>query len=347
VRPRKKISQTQLAKELGVSQALVSLALNGRSIGINPDTYKRIWERAVSLGYLPKGMRVDSTPDSARVRQIGFILRAPLRLYIPSTYFGHVQHGLHQELEARGYRAVYLGAEDELTADKLRNLFHPSNHLGGVVVLGEVARPFLEELCRLTRRVVAVSARYPGLCHSVLGNEPEALNQLVRHLFNLGHQRFGWLGGNAALGRHDARAASFRTALAQLGLKLDPRYTVVLKEADRAEGAEAIHALLKYARRADFPTAFVTYNTGMAAGAAMALQREGWKVPGDLSLASADVSRLSVEGPLRITGAGTSPDKLGEAAARLVLGEGVPAEGYTDLVLPAPLVIGNSTGTVA
>jgi LacI family transcriptional regulator len=85
----------------------------------------------------------------------------------------------------------------------------------------------------------------------------------------------------------------------------------------------------------------------MAAGAAMALQREGWKVPGDLSLASADVSRLSVEGPLRITGAGTSPDKLGEAAARLVLGEGVPAEGYTDLVLPAPLVIGSSTAAPA
>ncbi|MDB6166436.1 MAG: malI [Lacunisphaera sp.] len=344
MRPKRKISQTQLARELGVSQALVSLALNGRSVGINPGTYKRIWEHAVSLGYLPKGMRVDSTPDSARVKQIGFILRAPLRLYIPSIYFGHVQHGLHQELEARGYRAVYLGAEDELTPEKLRKHFHPSHHLGGVVVLGEVARPFLVELCKLTRRVVAVSARYPGLCHSVLGNEPEGLRELVRHLFNLGHQRIGWLGGNAGLGRHDARLAACQAALAQLGMALDPRYTVVLKEADRAEGAEAIHGLMKFARRRDFPTAFVTYNTGMAAGAAMALQREGWKVPGDMSLASADVSRLSVEGPLRITGAGTSPDQLGEAAARLVLGEGVPADGFTDLVLPAPLVVGNSTG---
>ena len=74
-RPRK-ISQTQLAKQLGISQALVSLALNGRSAGINPDTYKRIWDHAVSVGYLPKGMRVDSTPDSTRVKQIGFILRA-------------------------------------------------------------------------------------------------------------------------------------------------------------------------------------------------------------------------------------------------------------------------------
>jgi LacI family transcriptional regulator len=344
VRPKKKISQTLLARELGVSQALVSLALNGRSVGINPDTYKRIWDRAISLGYLPKGMRVESTPESSRTRQVGYILRAPLRLYIPSTYFGHVQHGLHQELEGRDHRLVFLGAEDELTPEKLRQLLHPSNHLGGVVVLGEVARPFMTELCRLARRVVAVSARYPGLCHSVLGNEPEALMAIVRHLFNLGHQRIGWLGGNAGLGRHDARLAALRAALQPLGLALDPRYSIVLKQADRAEGAEAIHAMLRHARRKDFPTAFVTYNTLMAHGAALVLQREGWKVPGDISLASADVSRLSVEGALRITGAGTSPDKLGEAAARLVMGEGGAAEGCTDLVLPAPLVVGNSTG---
>jgi LacI family transcriptional regulator len=344
VRPKKKISQTHLAKELGVSQALVSLALNGRSVGINPDTYKRIWDHAINLGYLPKGMRVESTPDASRVRQIGYILRAPLRLYIPSTYFGHVQHGLHQELEAHGHRLAFMGAEDELAPDRLRQLLHPSNHLNGVVVLGEVARPFMADLCKLTRRVVAVSARYHGLCHSVLGNEPEALTEIVRHLFNLGHQRIGWLGGNASLGRHDARLAALKAAMQPLGLALDPRYTTVLKQADRAEGAEAIHVMLKHARRKDFPTAFVTYNTPMALGASLGLQREGWKVPGDISLASADVSRLSVEGALRITGAGTSPDKLGEAAARLVMGQSVASEGYTDLVLPAPLVVGNSTG---
>lgn len=344
MRPKKKISQTELAQELGVSQALISLALNGRSAGINPDTYKRIWERAISLGYVPKGMRVDSTPASSHARQIGYILRAPLRLYIPSAYFGHVQHGLHQELERLGNRLVFLGAEDELTTEKLRKFFHPSHHLGGVVVLGEVARPFMEELCTLTRRVVAVSARYHGICHSVLGNEPEALTAIVRYLFNLGHQRIGWLGGNATLGRHDARLAALKDALQALGLSLDPRYTTVLPQADRAEGAVAIHEMLKLSKRKDFPTAFVTYNTQMAFGAALGLEREGWKVPKDMSLASADVSRLSVEGALRITGGGTSPDKLGEAAARLVLGEGVPAEGFTDLVLPAPLIVGNSTG---
>jgi len=80
---KRKISQTQIARDLGVSQALVSLALNGRSEGIHPETYRRIWDRAISQGYLPKGMRVESAPDKSRIQQIGFILRSPFRLYIP------------------------------------------------------------------------------------------------------------------------------------------------------------------------------------------------------------------------------------------------------------------------
>lgn len=340
---KRKISQTQLARDLGVSQALVSLALNGRSEGIHPETYRKIWDRAISEGYLPKGMRVDSVPSRSQIKQIGFILRSPFKLYIPSAYFGYVQYGLHRELEKHGYRAVFLGSEDELSPTKLRTLLHPSNQLAGVALLGEVARPFLDEVLKLTRRVVAVSARYVGFCHSVLGNEPQALSEVVDHLHGLGHRRIGWLGGNANLGRHEARFAAFKVALEQKGLTLDPRYQVVLSEGDRAEGVEAMHEMLRHARRRDFPTAFVTYNTPMASGATLTLQREGWKLPADLSLAAADVSHLSIEGSFRITSGGTSPDKLGAAAARLILADGVHDEGFTDLLLPAPLIIGDST----
>src|SRR6187402_2660226 len=61
-RPTKKVSQTQLARELGISQALVSLVLNGRKQGINAETYDRIWAHAVKRGYHPKGMRLASSP---------------------------------------------------------------------------------------------------------------------------------------------------------------------------------------------------------------------------------------------------------------------------------------------
>ncbi len=340
----KKVSQTQLARELGISQALVSLVLNGHKQGISPETYDRTWAHAVKRGYHPKGMRLASSP-AAKGRQVGIIFRAPLRLHTPSMYFGHVQHGLHSAIEAREFTTVFLGAEDQLDAAKLRRVFAPGHSFHGLVLVGEVTRGFLDQLRKFGLRIVAVSARFPGLCHSVLGNEPQALHAIVEHLHRLGHRRFGWLGGNVGLGRHESRLQALESALAGFSLKLKPQYAVKLKDGDRIDGAEAVASLLPLARRSDFPTAFITYNTLMAAGAVRALSREGWDVPGDFSVASADYSPIAHENTPTLTAAGSNPEKLGEAAARLVLE--APAgedDGFTDLMLPAQFFVGDSTG---
>lgn len=343
--PPKKVSQTQLAKELGISQALVSLVLNGRRTGINAETYDRIWAHATRRGYHPKGMRLASSP-AAQLHQVGIILRAPLRLSTPTMYFGHVQHGLHAALEAREFSAVFLGAEDQLDGEKLRRIFTAGHNFHGIVLIGEVARSFLDRLRRFDLRIVAVSARYPGLCHSVLGNEPQALESLVAHLQARGHRRFGWIGGNAGLGRHEARLQAFQAALSGLNLRLDPRYSISLPEGDRAEGAEAVHLTMPNARRRDFPTAFICYNTLMAAGAVRAFERAGLQVPRDVSLASADLSPVATKGKPSITAAGSNPEKLGEAAARLVLQSSPDESGsFTDLMLPAELFVGETTGS--
>jgi LacI family transcriptional regulator len=342
-RPHGHVSQQQLAQELGISQALVSLVLNGHKEGINQKTYARVWQHALKRGYQPKGM---SMTGSAQQCQVGVILRAPLQLSTPSVYFGHVHQGLHAELEKQGFTTVFIGSEDGLETEKLQRFFQSGHLLHGVVLLGEVAQPFLAKLHSFESRIVAVSARHPGICHSVVGNEPQALDMLVRHLHELGHRRIGWLGGNAGLGRHEARFSAFQAALVQAGLPFDERYVVKLQQADRSEGTEAVHMMLPHARRSDFPTAFICYNCLMAAGAVRALVHEGWQVPHDISVAGADAPpHLPFKDAPKITGAGSDPVKLGEAAARLVLAStGAADESFTDLILPAQFVAGETTG---
>lgn len=344
-KPRK-ITQTQLAREMDVSQALVSLVLNGRKEGINQETYEKIWEHAIKRGYHPRGMHLGSVPASANNRQVGFILRAPMRLNSLSAYFSHVQHGLHSALQPQGFTTTFLGSEDLLPPEQLRRLLPAGHNYQGIVILGEVSVGFLNELRAVDRRIVAVSARYPGLCHSVLGNEVLALEQIVTHLHELGHRRIGWVGGNVNLGRHEARLNACRQALASIGLSLAPRYTVTLHEADRAEGGEAMHQLLGQAGRADFPTAFVCYNCLMAEGAARALMRAGIRVPADISVIGADAPREpSSSDGLRVSGAGTDPVRLGQTAARLILtSTGSEDESFTDVILPSQLFQGDTTG---
>jgi LacI family transcriptional regulator len=345
MRPKKKISQGKIASDLGISQALVSLALNGRKDGINSATYRTIWEHATKLGYQPKGMNVDRSPAGARQKQVGIILRSGLALHNQGSYFGLVMHGVHTALAERGHAAVIIGSEDELDRRKLEEFFTAHHSLRGVVLLGEVAPAFLKELRRLEQRLVAVSARHPGLCHSVIGNEAQALELLVEHLHGLGHRRFGWLGGNVGLNRHQMRFDAFRDALRARGLAADERYSVRLAQGDRAEGGEAVLSLLPHAKRKDFPTAFLCYNTLMAAGAVKALVREGWRVPRDVSVAGADNSRLAAAESPAVTVAGCDAEKLGAAAARLLLDRtGTDEEGLTDAILPAQLLVGGTTG---
>lgn len=345
MRPRKKVSQQRIARDLGVSQALVSLALNGRKDGINPETYQRIWDHAVSLGYQPKGMRFEQSPSDTRLRQVGFILRAGLNIHTQGSYFSHVLHGLHTALAKRSYAALFLGSEDSLAKEQLTAFFHPGHSLRGVALFGEVGLPFLSQVRSFERRVVAISARHSGLCHSVVGNEPQALESLVRHLQQLGHTRIGWIGGNIGLGRHETRLQAFLAAMKLAGLPVDERYQVFIKEADKLEGVQAMEKLLVHAKRKDFPTAIIAYNTHMASGAIVALQRAGWDVPTAMSVAGADNYALARQESPRITVAGTDPEKLGAAAARLVLDTtGEEDESFHDLILPSQLVTGQSTG---
>lgn len=343
-RPRK-VSQTQLARELGVSQALVSLVLNGRRNGISPGTYDRIWAHAVKRGYHPKGMDLASTPDASRAHSVGVILRAPLRLSSLGNYFGQIQHALHAALEQAGCTTSFLGAEDELNDQKLTRHFAAGHAFKGVVLFGQVAPEFLLRLRRFERRLVTVSARFPGLTHSVLGNEVQAMEQLVQHLVALGHHRIGWLGGNRGLSRHQTRLDALQDALKGAGLTLAPRYTIKRNEGDRAEGIEAVHDVEALRRRADFPTAFVCYNSLMAEGAARAFHRLGVRVPGDMSIVGGDPPRSDSTGQPAICGAGAPPHRLGEAAARLVVAStGAADEPFHDVLLPSQLTPGTSTG---
>ena len=67
-----------------------------------------------------------------------------------------------------------------------------------------------------------------------------------------------------------------------------------------------------------------------------------------MSVASADISPVATATTPRITAAGTNPEKLGEAAARLLLeSPATPSEGCTDLRLPAQLFLGDTSGPAA
>ena len=337
-----KISQQRIARDLGLSQALVSMVLNGRTEGISEDSYRRIWEHALGLGYQPKGMRALASGDATKQIHVGFILRSGLTLHTQSSFFSQIQHGLHEALQERGISMLFLGTEEKLNETSFRTTMETRKSLLGAVVMGEVKPAFLKQIKSLCPRLVAVSISYPGQCHSVQSNETQSLDLLVEHLAELGHKRFGWLGGNRTLQRHEDRYRAFRAALHARGLGFDENWAVLQDSTDRQEGRAAGEQFL--AKRGKRPTALVCFNALMARGAINVFEARGLDIPADLSVAAIDATRVCKEEDPQITGASADPEAMGRKTADLLLGaSGTPDEVYLDAALPSRLTVRATT----
>lgn len=340
-----RISQQQIARELGVSQALVSMVLNGRRSGISQESFDRIWKYALEHGYTPRGMKVDlARPPDNTHRTVGYILRAPLQLATKSNFFSYVHHGLHDKLTEADIRTVFLGGETDLNADQLVEFIDSQPSLIGLVVMGELDEAFMKTLLRVRKPVVYTSARYPGRCHSVISNQTQSANQLVEHLIHLGHRSFAWLGGDEGRSRNRDRKNAVLEALARHGLGIESKAQVDLSDADRREGTQAAAAIFRSNRR-QLPTAWICMTGLMARGAINLLLQNQIRVGRDVSVAAFDLTRVCTEEHPTITSAFAEPTKVGEEAGRIVLAASEdPSYPLHEITLPSVLEVRESTG---
>ena len=346
----KRISQSQIAKELGVSQSLVSLVLNGRREGVSDKSYKEIWQVAVANGYAPRGMQAVHAPDAQR-NYVGIVHRGGLKLDQPSNTFSHVQQGLFKVLQQSCISTTFLGGEGDLDEKKLFELLGQRDPLQGIVVLGEVSEGFLRALGLLRVVLLTVYGSAPGLCHSVVPNEKQSLEQLVDHLINLGHERFAWLGGNRRLGRHTLRLNALRDCLSARGVTLDEQFVVSVEKADRQEGFDCAKELMTRVgdKKSEAPTAWICHNGLMARGAHQFALLHGIRIPEDISLATIDRTRVCTEIHPYLTSASSNPEVVGNEAAKLLCKAGEPDEDlmYVDLVVPSEFSEGETSGPAA
>ncbi len=339
--PKKRISQAQIAQEIGCSQALVSMALNGHTKGISEKTYNAIRELATQQGYTPQGMKIDEKLETPRHRAIGYILGSSLNLATNTDYFSHIHQGLHEHLKKHELRTVYLGSADELNhpASSFASPF-PSS-LCGIAIMGEVEPTFLAKVGATNRPVVYLSDQANESCHTVLSNESEAGELLVKHLYDLGHRSFAWLGNDPLYKRKSAIEA----ALLKRGLQLDLSHNIVSKNTSRNVGYAAAESILQESKQP--PTAWICQDGPIARGAITQLLKRQIGVGTTVSVAAFDTSPTCEAEYPTLTSAGAAPEAIGREVGRL-LTQSAESEATVAqaLILPATLTTGESTGPV-
>lgn len=322
------------------------MVLNGRREGISKDSVKRILDYAQKHGYAPKGMKFNPADanNGNTIEAVGYILRSPLKLATKSNFFSLVHQGMYDELSKNDIKTMFFGGEDDLTEQDFDKICQGRDSLRGIAVLGQVAPAVINKLRASKLPIVTISARYGGLCHSVLPNEMQTGEKLMEHLYELGHRRFAWIGGNKNTMRHIERLNAFTISLESHQLTCAPKDSISLENADRQDGFNAAQVILTN-RKQNRPTALVCYNGLMARGATDYLLQNRIKVGKDISVVALDNTKVCDESLPKITCCGSSPEEMGATAARLIIQSSDMADGtFSELTLPTEFHDRESSG---
>src|SRR5882757_9141873 len=276
---RAEIGVVDLARELGISTATVSRALNGSAL-VRPDLAERIREHAQTRGYVANRLARALSANTSRAF-VGFVIP-----YVDTPAYSAVAAEcarLFSEHGAGGPDGTQMiltitENDPERELRQLRELL--ASRVAGLVISPSTG--VLEDTKRLLTRLPVVELhRASGIdAPGVFSDDEQTLAESVLHLAALGHRRIGYLGTPTALSNGESRLRGVRRGAELAGLGRDA-VTVCLPEPTQENGYRGALELLG---RSPAPTALLIGGGALSIGAARAVRASGRRLPDDLSL---------------------------------------------------------------
>ncbi len=272
----------QIAKELNVSNASVSRALNDRP-GVSDALRQRILQRASELKYTPsitaRGLVKSQTFG------IGFFVREKPGISMHSDpFYGEILHGVEQALATTDYHVTVATLTRDAILEPMQFRFVRERRIDGMILAGpDIPSETIMTLLQSGIPLALVDNQLDYSRVNCINSDDEGGAYLAaRHLLALGHRKIVALSGPEAWASNARRVAGYRRALAECELSLPVVY------ADRTtieSGEKSYSYLIEH-----YPetTAICAVNDAMALGAMRAAQEDGKTVPSDLSVVGFD-----------------------------------------------------------
>jgi LacI family transcriptional regulator len=279
---RRRPTQADVARQAGVSQALVSYVLNGSPVTLPDATRRRVLDAMDELGYVPHGgaraLRLDRTMT--------------LALVIPditNPFYPAVERGLQDSAEAAGYQLVTYNTDGVAAKERKALRSIRETRADGAVIydfhLGQDDYRALLAAGTSLAMVVSTPGKLGDLRidHLTVGIA-EGVATITRYLIGRGYSPIGTIAGSldseVGLSRHEA----FMATCAAEGTSVAPEHIV---EADFTYqgGQAAMATLLGTAHR---PRAVFAANDLMALGALEVGLAAGLRIPADIAIAGFD-----------------------------------------------------------
>lgn len=343
-----------VARLASVSTATVARVLHNRGY-VADETRNRVEAAVEECGY-----QLNVIAQSLR-RQQTFVLGHVLTSIASNPFFAMVANGVEEEAARHGVGVLTVNADEdaglEMTAVRTllqrrvdAILFTTAHHESSINLVRSSDIPFVQvERAGLADAHSVTVDNYRGACDA------------ADYLFQLGHQRVGYIGvadggGDDSLfqqGRHRVereRIAGFREAHDSRGLKVDESLIHLTRSYSDEDFVRAATAqLLQSTPR---PSAILAGSDVYASVILQELYRLRLRVPDDISVVGFDDTLSPFLTPA-LTTVSQPMHELGRTAAILAMkltgiksGEDGPVRGEAEVRLSTSLVIRNSTAPV-
>jgi LacI family transcriptional regulator len=276
------ITLKDVARSAGVTEAAVSLALNGNG-NISPATRQRIHRIARTMGYSP----------NARARQLALKKTLTIGVVVPdieNPYYGKMVKEIVSQCKTYGYHVIIADSEENAeTESKIISGF-VSERVEGVLIapinqtIGKV--DYIAQLKEYDVKYCFVAAYPPKLrCPYVMMDLEMGSYLLVNHLLDRGQRRIYFLLGSERNLATSTRLRGYERAFQEHKLRVNHKLLINCDAYTFESAYRSTLTLVESKVRID---AIITLNDFMALGVLRALIEKNISVPADVSIAGYD-----------------------------------------------------------
>lgn len=301
------ITIRMIAEKCGCSTATVSKALNGAP-DVSEETARRIRSAAKAMGYTPNAAA--RALKTSRSYSFGVLFEDATQSGLTHEFFSRILEAFKHRAEELGYDICFissrLGGWDVSYTEHARY----RNCDGVLIASVNFTDPGVVELASGKIPVVAIDFIFEG-CGSIESDNLRGIEDLVTYVHSRGHRKIAFIHGeDTAVTR--LRITGFHRTCRKLGLKIPDEYVIPASYHDSASSAEATQKLLALK---DPPTCILYPDDMSYIGGLNYLEKQGLRVPEDVSCAGYDGTKFSQMLRPRLTTLQQDAETMGIRAA--------------------------------
>ena len=274
-------SAKDLAKELGLSAAAVSMALNDKP-GVSESTRKLVREKAKEKGF--DFTRIKAKPSRGK---IAFVIYKKHGAVVSDTsFFSELTDGISYASKEAGYGLdIHYLIESENSYEDLRSI--ASSYISGMILLGtEMKEKDFGGLKDLPSPVVILDTyQHSTDLDYVLINNIQGAYLATNYIIAQRKCQPGYLRSSYSIGNFDERADGFYKAVRYNGFSASK--SIVHRLAPSIEGAQSDMSAILDSGEATASCYFAD-NDLIAAGAMQAFKAHGYRIPEDVGIVGFD-----------------------------------------------------------